>query len=362
MTAVHLDFETASPADLSDVGVYRYAEHPSTRMWLFSYQFDGGNRPERWRPGLPAPGRLLDHVARGGTVKAHNSNFERQVWNGVLRRLPEAANWPALSIAQMDCTMARALAIHLPADLDDLAKVLGLIERKDKEGKALMRKMMRPRKRNPDGSYEWWDSPENIERLGQYCDQDVIVESEIDKKLPPLSADERALWELDQRINDRGVRLDVPMIEKIVKVLEVAKQRDNARMAKLTANAVMKTTENAKLLTWFQGRGFQADSIAKDHHADLREIADVLGDDEAAAVLELRASGAKTSTAKFGKMLQWALKNWRACGLFGFHRAATGRFGGGGIQPQNLVRVDDEKDLPDVLALLEFLQGVELCD
>ena len=360
MTACHLDFESASAADLGDVGVYRYVEHPSTRIWLFSYQFDGGNRVERWRPGLPTPERLLDHVVRGGTVKAHNANFERQVWNGVLRRLPEASSWPVLSIGQMDCTMARALAIHLPADLDDLAKVLGLIERKDKEGKALMRKMMRPRKRLPDGSYEWWNSPENIERLGQYCDQDVVVESEIDKKLPPLSAEERALWELDQRINDRGVRLDVPMIEKIVKVLEVAKQRDNARMAKLTANAVMKTTENAKLLSWFQGRGFQADSIAKDHHADLREMADVLGDEEALAVLELRASGAKTSTAKFPRMADYAGFGDRARGLFAYHRASTGRFGGSGPQPQNLPRVDDEKELPDVLSLLSLLESASI--
>lgn len=348
------DFETASAANLRDVGIYKYVEHPSTRIWMLSYRFN--REPvERWLPGMAAPNRLLHHVAAGGVFGAHNANFERQVWNTVLRRLPGCEMWPALQIKQMDCTMARALAIHLPADLDDLAGVLKLTERKDKEGKALMMKMSRPRKVHADGHIDWWDSPENIARLGDYCDQDVITESAIDERLPPLSADERALWELDQRINDRGVMIDIPTVEKICKVLEVAKRRDNERMACLTAGAVRKTTENAKLLQWFQSRGIKTDSIAKDCHADIRTATDVFGDDEAEAVLNLRASGAKTSTAKYDRMLEYVGEGDRMRGLLGYHRASTGRWGGSGPQPQNLPRVDDEKELPDVLALLEML-------
>lgn len=359
MSHADLDFETASAADLKEVGVYRYAEHPSTKIWLFSYRFDDGPTT-RWLPGMPEPRELLLHLSTGGRLVAHNALFERLIWNRVLRRMPEASHWPPLRIEQCDCTMSRALAIHLPADLDDLAVVLGLTERKDREGKALMKKMSKPRARNPDGSIVWWDSPWNLGRLGAYCDQDVVVESAINKMLPPLSADERALYELDQRINDRGARVDLGLVRKIVKVLEVAKARDNARMADLTADAVAKTTQNKVLLEWFQGRGFVTDSIAKGSHADLRAWAEVLGDDEAAAVLELRASGAKTSTAKYDRMLGYAGADDRMHGLFGYHRASTGRWGGSGPQPQNLPRVDEDTELPDVMALIQMLKGAEI--
>lgn len=354
-----LDFETASVADLKEVGVYRYAEHPSTKIWLFSYRIDDGP-VERWTPGSSPPMALLEHVHSGNRVVAHNASFERIIWNRVLRRMRGSENWPALRIEQLDCTMSRSLAIHLPADLDDLAMVLSLTERKDREGKALMKKMSKPRKIEPDGSIVWWDSPENIERLGAYCDQDVVVESAINKMLPPLSTDERALWELDQRINDRGARVDLGLVRKIVKVLEVAKARDNARMADLTADAVAKTTQNKVLLKWFQGRGFVTDSIAKGSHADLRAWAEVLGDDEAAAVLELRASGAKTSVAKYDRMTEYADEKERMRGLFSYHRASTGRWGGSGPQVQNLPRCDEDTELPDVMALIQMLEGASI--
>lgn len=354
---VHLDKETRSVASLPDVGVYRYAAHPSTYIWLFSYCFN--DEPMNfWYSGDAPPERLLAHVASGGKVCAHNSNFERQIWNTVLLR--NYPLWPKLKIEQMSCTMARALAIHLPADLDDLAVVLGLETRKDKEGYNLMRKMSRPRKINPDKSIAWWDEPKNIDRLGIYCGIDTEVEREADHMLPPLSPDEHQLWMLDQRINDRGARVDLGLVRKIVKVLEVAKARDNARMADLTADAVAKTTQNKVLLEWFQGRGFVTDSIAKGSHADLRAWAEVLGDDEAAAVLELRASGAKTSTAKYDRMLGYAGADDRMHGLFGYHRASTGRWGGSGPQPQNLPRVDEDTELPDVMALIQMLKGAEI--
>ena len=236
----HLDIETCSPLDLTKVGVYRYVEDPDTSIWLFSYRLDDSpsNGCFRWRPGWEPPFALLDHIAFGEPVVAHNANFERQIWNAVIRRLAGSESWPRLSIEQMDCTMSRALAVHLPADLETLAQVLDLSEQKDKEGRRLMLQMSKPRKREqstyqtcpkaawgqcicpkgmclePSTIFTWWDEPEKIERLAAYCDQDVATECAIDAKLPPLSPDERAIWELDQRINDRGVALDVESIHR----------------------------------------------------------------------------------------------------------------------------------------------------
>jgi DNA polymerase len=73
--AVHLDFESRSTADLRKVGVYRYAETPTTGLWLLRYKFTGGNEVQRWNRGDPLPVDLIDHVASGGIVKAHNATF-----------------------------------------------------------------------------------------------------------------------------------------------------------------------------------------------------------------------------------------------------------------------------------------------
>lgn len=357
---LHFDFETRSPVDLTKCGVYRYVEHPHTDIWCFAYRF--GREPiQLWRSGWEPPARVADHIAAGGRLCAHNANFERQVWNAVLRRTSGFERWPRLTIEQMGCTQARALAIHLPADLDMLARVLGVTEQKDKEGHTLMKKMAKPRraKKGDNAAFERWGTPENIERLGLYCQQDVATECAIDERLPPLSAAERELWELDQKINDRGVALDLPSVERCLAVLETATERANARMAALTEGAVAKITEAQRIVSWLKGRGIPADSIAKDEHKDLLSWCDVLGDETAADVIRLRAEAGKSSTGKFDAMLRVVCDDGRARGQFRYHNAHTGRWAGGGIQVHNLPRVDDDAELPDVLGALEMLEGYD---
>lgn len=338
----HLDLETRSPLDLTKVGVYRYVEDPDTSIWLFSYRFDAGPI-QRWRPGERAPDALLEHIASGGRVVAHNANFERQIWNAVVRRLAGCEGWPRLNIAQCDCTMSRALAVHLPANLEELAGVLGLPEQKDKEGRRLMLQMAKPRKRN--GTFVWWDEPEKIERLADYCDQDVLTECAVDAKLPPLSADERDLWELDQRINDRGFALDVESIHRCLAVLEVAQERANARMAELTGGYVKKITEATRMVEWLKGRGVPATSIAKAEQSELLSWTDTIGDETATEVIRLRAEAGRSSTAKFKTMLLIVCADGRARGQLSYHRASTGRWGGELVQPHNLPRVSEAEEL-----------------
>ena len=357
MDVVHMDFETCSAADLTRVGVYRYAEHPQTRIWCLSWRMNDGP-VLRWGPENVEPRDLTRHVASGGCVVAHNANFERQIWNTVLRREPGRSGWPRLEIEQMDCTMARALAVHLPPDLDTLAAVLGLAVRKDSEGAALMKKMAKPRKINTDGSVLWWDAPENIARLQAYCDQDVEVETHADKVLPPLSADERELWMLDQRINDRGMALDIDMIEKCISVLRVAQDGANARMAALTGGAVSKCSEATRLVAWLRSRGIPAESIARDEHAELKSWADINGDAVAREVIELRREAGRNSTAKFKRMREVVCDDGRARGLLLYHRALTGRWGGALVQPHNLPRVDETTELPGVLDAIVIMEDV----
>jgi DNA polymerase len=353
------DFETRSAADLRKVGMYRYAEHPSTDVWVLSWHV--GAERGRWHPGDSDPTPLLAHVAAGGRFVAHNAPFERVIWNTVVRQ-KHCPHWPPLQIEQMDCTMSRALAIHLPADLDSLGQVLGLPVSKDMDGAALMKKMAKPRRIlppwNPDESseYIWWDSPENRARLDEYCDRDDDVEAAADKVLPPLSDAERALWELDQRINDRGVLIDTATVEASVAVLAIAQKRADDRMRELTEGAVAKCTEAGKLVRWLAARGVPCDSVAKDEHAGMRAHAEMLGDDVAVAVLTLRGEAAKNSTAKFRRMLDCRCDDGRLRGMLAYHRAATGRWGGALVQPHNLPRVDPDKELPAVLEAIAIME------
>jgi DNA polymerase bacteriophage-type len=380
MVKLHLDFETHSVVDLKRVGVYRYAEHSSTAIWLFAYRFDNGVVSE-WRPGRSAPAILLDHVAQAGKVVAHNANFERQIWNAVLRRTPGCESWPRLEITQMDCTQSRALALHLPPDLETLGQVLDLKQQKDVEGHRLMMKMAKPRPKkrrkgvrpvaesyvhtheigpgeqcDDSGAVEWWDSPENIDRLGAYCRQDVLAECEVDAKLPPLSANERAIWELDQKINDRGIALDIAGIEKIVAVLDVAQKHVNVRMSEFTNGFVNKVTKAGKFVLWLQDNGIPIDSIAKSKKDMVCDWVDVLGNKDMNDALKLRFEVGKNSIAKYRRMLEVVCDDGRARGLLRYHMAGTGRWGGVLIQPHNLPRVDEDTELPDVLGMLEALR------
>ena len=111
-SAVHLDFESRSAADLKKTGVHKYCADLSTNAWGFRYKFDGDDAIYEWRHGYPDPVALLHHIANGGVFKAHNLGFERTMWNVVMRR--QFPHWPELKLDQCDCTMARAASISHP--------------------------------------------------------------------------------------------------------------------------------------------------------------------------------------------------------------------------------------------------------
>lgn len=342
MLEAHLDFETRSPTDLRKSGVYRYAEDPDTGVWGFSWRL-GDMPPQQWRPGYPDPQLLLDHVASGGVVKAHNAGFERRIWNHVIR-VRYASHWPELKIEQQDCTMARAAAIAHPAGLDQLCQVVGAPNKKDKEGHGLMMKMARPRRYNPDETIVWWDEPENVDRCMQYCDQDVLTECDVDERVPPLSESEKQVWNFDQLINDRGIYIDVNAVEKAAVLVEYAKKEADKIMRNLTDRAVPRCTNDGKLVAWLQSRGLEFDTVKKGVLDDIIFMAGLQKDKVVKDVIELRRVSKKTSTAKYAAMLNCVCSDWRIRGLLRYHGASTGRWAGQLVQPQNFPRVDYDEE------------------
>jgi DNA polymerase len=384
MRALHLDMETRSACDLRKAGVYKYAEHPTTSLWLFSYRFDDGP-VRRWRRGDLLPGDVIVHIRQGGKFVGHNVAFERIVWNTVVRR--EHPDAPEIKREQCDCTMVRAHAVGLPPQLGVLGQALGTATQKDTEGASLMMRMARPRRivsvddddymaihekalsdphtytfdtGNPTAIAPpicvWWNDPDKLNRLHDYCDDDVRTECDADVMIPALSGSEYRLWMLTEEMNDRGIKIDHEMVERAMAVADVAKKRLNLKMARVTDGAV-KTCTNAKaLVEWLQSRSIACESVAKGEMEELDiQIAGVL-DDVAAEALEIRRAGMRSSTTKLKAMLACECADGRARGQIQHHGANTGRAAGRLIQPQNLFRIDQERDLPTVTAVYDALE------
>jgi DNA polymerase len=199
---LEIDFETRSDIDLLKRGSHIYFASPHTKPLMASYILNG-SAVRRWLPHEPCPQDIRTHVEDGGMVAAHNSSFERGLWQNILT---PKYGWPILKLEQCRCTLATASALGLPRSLDRLGAALDLTVKKDKIGKDLIRFFCEPRKpkanEDPNGLYfrEPEDYPEKFELFRGYCDTDVLTEAEADSRMIPLSADEQAVWVLDQQI------------------------------------------------------------------------------------------------------------------------------------------------------------------
>ena len=390
MDVLHIDFESGSAAELAGVGVHKYAAHWTTHVYCMAWKFNAEEK-SIWYFWQPFPQRVIDHVAGGGVVVAHNATFERTLWNVVLRRPNWIDNKPALvlpelKIEQMICTMARASALALPGGLDYVAQVMGAEVRKDAVGGKLMMKFAKPEFSEPwpddyDRASEdyatgnfWGKPPEayegpryhfyrnlpDMERVGDYCLQDVEVETNIDNLLPQHQPRERRVWALDQLINDRGVRLDRPLIKAATEVVEVGECRLHDRMNTITKGEVPSCTQVARLVAWINSRGIPCTSIAKGVQTELIAQAEILDPVVKEAIMLRQQAGKGTPTSKYQTMLDCAGEDGKARGQLFYHGTTTGRWAGRFIQFQNLPGVDPDRDLANVEAVVRILGCADL--
>lgn len=333
--------------DLKRAGVHVYAEDPTTDIWCAAYAF-GDEDVQLWVPGEPCPPRIIAHILAGGIIVAHNAQFERLLLQHVAA---PRYGWPVPKLEQWRCTAAMAAAMALPRHLDALAKALGVSELKDDEGHRLMLRMARPRKVNPDGTLVWWNVPEKLERLYAYCKQDVRTERAIEKALQPLTPRELTIYQLDQRINDRGVGVDLELVMRAQGVVNEGVRRANAELAELTNGEVTAITNHKRLLAWLNEADVETASVSKAAIAALREQPNL--PDDVQQVLQLRSEAGRSSVAKLKATVQATCKDGRARGLLLYNAASTGRWAGRLIQPQNFPRGEVnnvESFIPAVLA------------
>jgi DNA polymerase len=323
---LHCDVETRSALDLTDCGAQRYAADTSTDVLCVAYAVD--DEPvQLWARGDPVPSEFIE-AARNPqwTATAHNANFERPIFEHVLG---PRYGFPIVPVERWRCTMAQAYACALPGGLDKLAEVLQLAHRKDAKGARLMRLLSRPL-----AGGGWIEDAASLEHLHKYCQQDVEVERALSHRLPPLSDAEQKLWELDAKINARGVYTDGPLIEAAIRIADQIKQGMDEEISRITGGEVEKTTGLPKLRAWLAKRGA---AVTDGQKATLKAALRRKNLDPAARrAIQLRLAAAHA--VKVDTLAAWRSPDGRIRGALQFHGAATGRWAGRGPQLQNLTR------------------------
>lgn len=341
MLKISLDFETRSQAPFGKsagkkgVSAYQYSIHPSTEVLWASYAID--DEPvKHWRAyrGDPFPQDLRDAVAQGVTIGAFNAGFEQLIWTNVLQK---KHGLPELPIEQMDCTAARAAIMALPRDLDGVTKAMGMVEKKDNDGHRLMLKMSKPRrarKGEDPGIVYWHETEEEMERLGEYCGQDVEAERGLDKVLAKMSPFQRQQWLRVHRANMRGVHVDLDFVKKAQRVGLKVQEIYSERLRTLTDGAVTSATAVPALKAWIEAQGVTVGSLDKGSVIEL--ISACSDKPHVVEALKIRQAAGKSSVAKYDRFEILTDHNGRMLENFLFHAANTGRLGGRGAQLQNL--------------------------
>lgn len=328
------------------VGAAVYATHPSTEVLSLAYNLKQGGGPRRWIPGLcEMPADLVAFVMQGGIVEAWNSAFEWWIWNYVC--VPKYG-FPPLPIEQTRCAMGKARASAYPGTLEKAGAVMRLTTPKDESGKALLGKLSIPR--NPtkkDGRLRLTaaDAPEDFAALYKYNDRDIIAEAEASSRCPDLTGEELEFWLADQRINRRGVGVDVESLHACAKLVEICLKRYDAELHELTGGAVERASQLERLKGWLAGQGYVVAAGAGSMDDDaiafyIQEIDKVLASRPhwalARRALEIRQAVGSASVKKVFAMRN-QLSPWgRLHDLFNYHGARTGRPTGEGPQPTNL--------------------------
>lgn len=325
---------------LSAVGAAAYAEHPSTRVLCAAYDLKDGKGERLWVPGVtPLPIDLLEHVRAGGLINAHNSLFEWLIWNMVCAR---QYLFPPLALEQLRCSMAKARAFGLPGSLADGAAVCGT-SAKDPVGKTLITKLCVPKKHTKTRkAYQVTRAhdPVNHASLGDYCVKDIKAEAGLSAVLPDLSPFEYRVWLADQKVNARGVQVDVPALDDAIEVLRQATDKYTAELVHITQGELKSPSEVAATLRWLAARDVELEDLKDETVTSaLERLGEPINSFEVATrrVLQIRAALGSANVKKLATIKRQVNSDGRLRGQYSYCGAErTGRWSAGGVQLQNI--------------------------
>jgi len=327
-----IDLETYSGIDIRKGGIYPYFESPDFEIMLIGYAINGGpieiidltkaDEAQRRED-------LRELLVRAEEIVAHNATFERLAFRALGLSVPTS---------KFSCTMVKAAFCGLPASLDQASKALDLPVKKDAAGKSLIKYFCVPckptqanggRTRNQPE-----DAPEKWQAFIDYLVDDVATTRELYKALEPYKFTESDNYQLDQKINDRGVRIE--------KQLAVNALALNAEVVRALTVAVRESTgidnpnSPAQLISWLN---LHAEEVYENLTAATVEDRLPSASGTVRQVLLFRKLTSNTSIKKYQRALDYLCSDGRARGLIQFYGAGrTGRWAGRGIQLQNMPR------------------------
>lgn len=371
---IDIDFETYSRCDLKKHGTTRYFSDPSTGVICLVYSLDQRTY-QVWKPEDDCPADLRSAVEAGAEVWAHNVFFERLAW----AKLLVPVGFPAVEETQWRCSMALCAAFGLPASLKKACEAMGLAEQKDALGSKLVTMLCSPR-----GSGEFWSKPTDEEfalayrwaehfqkhhadeiDLGAhakflrrqfpevypnqtqakialayacmdlYCIQDVRAMGGLIDALPEWPARELKVWQLDQKINLRGIPIDLTLVDAAIDCRNIWAERCDIRLREITGGEVESAGQTVKLLDWVNERGAGLPNMQK---GIIQEwVGNIPLKPEVIEALNIRLSVNQTSVAKFSKIRNLACPVTSKCyETLAYHGGHTGRWAGRGAQFHNL--------------------------
>lgn len=368
MREMSIDLETYSDIDISKCGAYKYAESENFEILLFGVSVDGSPvTVYDLACGDTIPDEILAALSDENVTKwAFNAAFERICLSNWLKRhrpeyftgysIPEDPAGKYLNPASWKCSMIWSAYMGLPLSLEGVGAVLKLHDQKLKEGKDLIRYFCSPckptkanggRTRNlPEHDSEKW------ELFKKYNQRDVEVEMSIQKRLAKFPVPEQ-IWDeyhLDQEINDRGIMLDMTVVENAIAFDEKSKSTLMLQMQNLTGldnpNSVVQMKE------WLSDNGIEMDSLGKKEVAGFVKSSDGNTNCNITEALKLRLQLAKSSVKKYQAMQNAVCCDGRAHGMFQFYGAnRSGRWAGRLIQLQNLPQ-NHMSDLAEARAIV----------
>ena len=366
MKEMSIDLETYSDVNITKCGAYKYAESDEFEILLFGVSVDGGPvMVYDLACGDTIPEEILAALSDENVTKwAFNASFERVCLSNWLKKhrpeyftgysIPEDPAGQYLDPASWKCSMIWSAYMGLPLSLEGVGAVLKLQDQKLKEGKDLIRYFCTPCKPTKANGGRTRNlpkhDPEKWELFKKYNQRDVEVEMAIQKRLSKYPVPE-FIWDeyhLDQEINDRGIMLDMDVVENAIAFDEKSKSALMLQMQNLTG--IDNPNSVAQMKEWLSDNGIEAESLGKKDVKNM--IPETNGDIKEALTLRLQL--AKSSVKKYQAMQNAVCKDGRAHGMFQFYGAnRSGRWAGRLIQLQNLPQ-NHMNDLAEARAIVRI--------
>ncbi|MDY6407416.1 MAG: DNA polymerase, partial [Pseudomonadota bacterium] len=332
-------------------GVYKHTNTPSFEILLFSYAVNGGEvKTVDLASGEKVPEDVIKSLTDNNVIKwAFNANFERVCLSVWLKKYypkyfkgynsDEEALKNYLDPTSWRCSMIWSTCMGLPRKLEQVCKALNLSKQKMEEGKNLIQYFCHPcEKTKKNGGRERnlpQHAPEKWETFKQYNKRDVEAELEIKERLRlhPIPEDIWEQYAQDQKINDRGVKIDIDFVKQARELASVDRAERAEELKKLTN--MDNPNSCSQLKNWLGAQG------VKNSNVDKQAIEDLLKDPSTppnvAKVLKLKQQLSKSSVSKYDKMFDMVCLDGRLRGCLQFYGASTtGRWAGRGVQLQNL--------------------------